>query len=298
MTRAAATVRDLLTAQIARVWGRGEIGLVDTLYAEDVVDRMPAPGQPGGRAALQDVVRAFRTALPDLRMELHAVLASGDRGADLWTLTGTHAAPLFGVPATGRRVSFSGIDMVRVADGRIGELWHVEEMLQFGEQLGVALPADTAPRGAVATDYWLPDPALLSPVERRNLALARRHMEGVWAQGNAALMDDLYAPDIVDANPGPGQPPGIPGIRAALHYLRDGAPDLALHLAAYVPCGNLVADRWTMTGTHTARPLFGIAATGKRFEIAGMDVARFRADGRIDRIAHVEEFARLRAQLA
>lgn len=292
------SVTALLTAQIERVWGRGETALVDTLYADTVVDRMPIPGQPGGRAAMKDVVGLFRTAMPDLRMKLHAVLATGDRGVDLWTLTGTHSAPLFGVAATGRQVRFSGIDMVRVADGRIAEIWHVEEMVQFADQLGVALPADAAPRGVDATGYWLPDPGLLNPTEARNLALARRHMEAVWGQGNAALMDELYAPDIVDMNPGPGQRPGIPGIADALHYIRDAAPDVKLHLAAYVPSGAHVADRWTMTGTHTGTPLFGIPAAGRRFEIAGMDIAHFRADGRIDRIWHVEEFARLKAQLA
>ena len=291
------TVAALLRAQIDDVWGRGAVGLIDMLYAPAVVDHMPVAGQPAGRAAMADVIRAFRAAIPDLRMALHTVLVAGDLGVDWWTLTGTHTGSLFGVPATGRRVRFSGIDMVRVAADRIVELWHVEEMLQFAAQLGVDLPADTSPRSA-ASDYRLPDPAVLSPLERRNLALARRHMEGVWVAGNAALMTELYAPDVVDLNPGPGQPPGIAGIAAALAYLRAGAPDVALRMAAYVPSGPYVADRWTMTGTHTHAPLFGVAAAGKRFAIAGMDIARFRPDGRIDAVAHVEELARLRAQIA
>ena len=288
----------MLRAQIERVWGRGEVALVDANYAETVIDHMPVAGQPAGRAAMKDVVRAFRTAIPDLAMTLDDVLTCGDHGIDHWTLTGTNTAPLFGVAPTGKRVTISGIDMVRVADGRIAEIWHVEEMLQFAAQLGVDLPVDIAPRRLAPSDYWLPDPAALSPIERRNLALARRHMEGVWVAGNAAPMAELYAPDIVDLSPGPGQPPGIAGIAAALGYLRAGAPDLRLHMAAYLPSGDHVADRWTMTGTHTREPLFGVAATGKRFEIAGMDIAHYRADGRIDRIAHVEEFARLRAQIA
>lgn len=291
------SIAALLQAQIERVWGRGEVDLVDAMYAPGVVDHMPVPGQPGGREAMKDVVRAFRAALPDLRMDLRQVLVCGDRGVDHWTLTGTHTAALFGVAPTGRRVTISGIDMVRVADGRIAELWHVEEMMQFAAQLGVALPADPSPRG-IDPGYWLPDPARLSPVERRNLALARRHMEGVWVAGNAAAMSELYAPDIVDLNPGPGQPPGVAGIAAALYYLRAGAPDLRLDMAAYLPCGNHVADRWTMSGTHSGAPLFGLPARGRRFAVAGMDIARFRPDGRIDAIAHVEEFARLRAQIA
>lgn len=287
----------LLTAQIERVWGRGEVDLVDLNYADDVVDHMPVAGQPSGRAAMKDVVRAFRSALPDLRMTLHAALACGDMGVDLWTLTGTHVGPLFGVPPTGRRVRIGGIDMVRIADGRIAELWHVEEMAQFADQLGIALPVDTALRDSAVT-CWLPDPALLSATEARNLALARRHLEGVWGEGRVALMDEIYAPGVVDMNPAPGQRPGIAGIADALHLLRDSAPDLRLDVAAYVPCGAFVADRWTMTGTHTGAPLFGLPAQGRRFEIAGMDIVRCRRDGRIDHIWHVEEFARLRAQLA
>lgn len=294
------TAEPLLRAQIEAVWGRGEVALVDRLYADTVIDHMPVPGQPAGREALKDVVRAFRTALPDLRMDLHGVLACGDRGVDFWTLTGTQSGPLFGLPPTGRRVRFSGIDMVRVADGRIAELWHVEEMLQFHDQLGQ--PPAAAPAAPVAalgeTATWLPNAALLSRTEARNLALARVHLEEVWAQGRVELMPLVYAADVIDMNPAPGQRPAIAGIADALAALRDAAPDLAMRIDAYVPAGVLVADCWTMTGTHSGAPLLGLAASGRRFRIHGMDVARFRADGRIDRIWHVEEFAQLRAQIS
>lgn len=142
-----ADIRALLRSLITDLWSAGRVELVDANYAEGVIDHDPVPGQPAGRAAMKEVVRAFRSAMPDLAMTLHGALACGDMGVDFWTLSGTHTGPLFGIAPTGRRVRFSGVDMVRVGeDGRIAELWHVEEMLQFWQQLGWARRRSGNPR--------------------------------------------------------------------------------------------------------------------------------------------------------
>lgn len=298
----------MLKTQIERVWGEGEVERVDDLYAEDVIDRMPVPGQAGGRAGLKQVVRDFRAAIPDLAMHLHGTLVAGDIGVDWWTLTGTHDGELFGVAPTGATVRFGGIDMVRVAGGRIAELWHVEEMLQFGMQLGLPALAFGAPAEAAAVpgpthDYdpgagaIVPGAAALTDIERRNLALGRRHIEEMWARGRVELADEIYAPDVVDLNPAPGQRPGIPGLVDVVGWLREAVPDLRMRIECYVASGDHVADRWTMRGTHTGADLLGVPAAGRAFEIAGMDVSRFRADGRIDKVFHVEDMAGLRRQV-
>jgi len=142
----AARLHQLVAAQITQVWGQGRLDLLPELYADDVVDHSPLSGQAGGREGLRVGVEAFRAAFPDLAMELHGTLADGDTGVDWWTLTGTHRGPLGALAATGRSVRFSGSDVVRVRDGRIAELWHVEDMLALALQL--AAPG-TAPADAV-----------------------------------------------------------------------------------------------------------------------------------------------------
>ena len=127
--------RELLRLQIEELWGRGRTELVDHLYTDDVVDHMPLPGQARGLAGLRDTVAAFHAGLPDLKITVHAILAEADRAVDVWTLEATHSGPLMGIAPTGRTVRFSGIDMVRIRDGRISDIWHVEELLQFVEQL-------------------------------------------------------------------------------------------------------------------------------------------------------------------
>ena len=86
---------------------------------------------------------------PDLTTTLHRTAADVETqtATDVWTFRGTHLGELPGLPPPGgRRVELSGIDVVRVVDGRVAETWHVEEMARLRDQLapvGVPVPAAT-----------------------------------------------------------------------------------------------------------------------------------------------------------
>jgi len=122
--------------QIEDVFARNGQSLIADTYWEDIVDHNPIPGQRPGHDGLRDVLDVFHHAFPDQQMTLHGVLADGDMGVDFWTFRGTHTGDLDGWPATGKTVEFSGIDVARVVDGRIKEIWHVEDMATMWRQLG------------------------------------------------------------------------------------------------------------------------------------------------------------------
>lgn len=128
-------VHELLRRNICQLWGEGRGELLPELYAEDVVDHDPVGGQEPGLPGMLRVLEQFHTAFPDLTMELHGTLADGDRGVDWWTFRGTHLGLLGTLAPTGRRVVFGGSDLVRVRDGRIAEIWHVEDVLALATQL-------------------------------------------------------------------------------------------------------------------------------------------------------------------
>ncbi|MEQ8433752.1 MAG: ester cyclase [Oceanicaulis sp.] len=128
--------REILRLQIEDLWGKGRVELIDQLYTDDVTDHMPLPGQPPGVSGLRQVVEQFHAALPDLQITVHGVLAEEDRALDFWTLEATHTGEVMGLAPTGNRIRFSGIDMVRIRDGRISDIWHVEELLQMIVQMG------------------------------------------------------------------------------------------------------------------------------------------------------------------
>jgi predicted ester cyclase len=68
------------------------------------------------------------------------VISVGDKVAHRWTFTGTHRGELMGLEPTGRSVTVEGIEMNRIADGKIAESWAISDALGLREQLGAEQP--------------------------------------------------------------------------------------------------------------------------------------------------------------
>jgi predicted ester cyclase len=136
-----AVVRRLIEA----VWNDGELDLLDDLVADGAT--MTFRGRtspPGGPAQVKTVVAHWRSAFPDFRFEIVALIAEGDKVVAQVPFTGTHTGPLpNGHPPTGRSVRVGEILILRLVDGRIAEAWEEYDELGMRQQLGV-LPAPVA----------------------------------------------------------------------------------------------------------------------------------------------------------
>ena len=138
----------LLRRFYEELWSQGDLGAIPELVAENFVDHHPLPGSPPGREGLVALITTWRTAFPDMREACEDLIAEGDKVVGRFIMRGTHSGEFMGVPPTGRSVTMSGIDIVRVAGGRIAEFWYGEHLLELMQQLG-AVPdfaADYAAR--------------------------------------------------------------------------------------------------------------------------------------------------------
>jgi steroid delta-isomerase-like uncharacterized protein len=129
----------LLKRYYEEVWGKGDHGVEAALVAPDLVDHMPMPGQPQGieghRQTLDMIVGAF----PDRKFSYHDFIAEGDKVVGHWTMAATHAGALMGLPASGKPVKMSGIDITRWRNGKLVEMWHIEDIMTMMQQIG-AIP--------------------------------------------------------------------------------------------------------------------------------------------------------------
>ena len=62
-------------------------------------------------------------------------LAEKDRVSTRWSATGMHTGEFAGIPATGREVTLSGIDIHRVSGDRLVELWEQLDLASLVAQL-------------------------------------------------------------------------------------------------------------------------------------------------------------------
>jgi steroid delta-isomerase-like uncharacterized protein len=128
-------------------------------------------------------------------------------------------------------------------------------------------------------------------------AMYRRWLEEVWGRGNYAVAEELIAEDLLDHNRMEGQPAGRAGDLWVAQMVRTAFPDLRFTVDVVVPAGDLVAGRWTMTGTNTGPfTLFGLPPTGRRVTMTGQEIWRVR-DGRFVEVWHQEDVPGMLAQL-
>ncbi len=122
-------------------WVGGDPTAFDEVLAPDYVFHDPAdPETPPGPTGAAAMAAGFRAAFGDLRLVEEDYVAGGDKVVYRWRVRATHRGAFAGVPPTGRAVELSGIEIVRLAGGRIVEHWDEIDALGLLRQLG-ALPA-------------------------------------------------------------------------------------------------------------------------------------------------------------
>ena len=97
----------------------------------------------GRLASLEEdmtAAREQRKALPDMRVKVNQIVAEGDLVSVYWTASGTNTAAGWGIPATGKSVSASGMTLFRFERGLIQEEWSVFNMYSILKQLGLLPP--------------------------------------------------------------------------------------------------------------------------------------------------------------
>ncbi len=105
-------------------------------------------GCPPTSAGRKKFMMMFLDAFPDIHQAIDDIIDDGDKSIVRWTITGTHTetfrSPLFTVPATNRRVTFTGINFSRYEKGKSGgeadspvERWEQWDVFGLMTQLGI-----------------------------------------------------------------------------------------------------------------------------------------------------------------
>jgi predicted ester cyclase len=128
---------------LLELWGQGKLEVADELYAPNYVDHVakgPEPGQVRGAQGIKQAVTLFRTAFPDLTYTVHEEMAQRDLVWTRFSARGTQMGLFLGVAPTGRVVTYTGMDLNRIAKGKIVESWVNYDALALLQQIGLVPP--------------------------------------------------------------------------------------------------------------------------------------------------------------
>ena len=115
----------------------------DALFTTTCVFHEPRPGAPprlaAGPQGARDYAAAGFAAFPDLQWTVEDQLAEGDKVMTRLTQRGTHRGAFMGIAPTGKHVTMTGINICRIEEGKIAEMWQNLDTLGLMQQLG-AIP--------------------------------------------------------------------------------------------------------------------------------------------------------------
>lgn len=121
---------------------------------EQVIAKSHALGDPTlsgsavGPEAYRRQAERFVVGFPDLRFTVDDTVSEKDKMVVSWTITGTHKGEFLGVAPTNKKVSFSGITIHEIFNGKILESVAIWDALGLFQQLGLSLTAKSEKRTA------------------------------------------------------------------------------------------------------------------------------------------------------
>jgi steroid delta-isomerase-like uncharacterized protein len=107
------------------------------LFADDFMDRSAPPGMPNGKEGLLMAHQILEAGFPDVRFTIDKVVVDGDKIGVVATGSGTNTGAFFGIPATGKKVSWWGVRILRIQNGKIVESWALFDQFGILQQMGI-----------------------------------------------------------------------------------------------------------------------------------------------------------------
>jgi len=131
--RAEKDIRAKTIRVVEELWNKGNLDLVDEIYAPEFVRHMPLPvGDAEGREAFRQYLAQTYGDYPErLQVTIEDIIVEGDRRAIAYTFEGTHKS--------GVQLTFKGCSVARYVDGKMVEEWEYWDMLEVLQQFGFKL---------------------------------------------------------------------------------------------------------------------------------------------------------------
>ena len=116
---------------------KGDIAAADALLVPDFSLHVPLPTPGPGIEAMNNVITTCRAAFHGLNVTVDDMIADGDKVTCRFTARGVHKGEFMGLPPTGKPIVMTGIEIFRLQNGKIVELWGEANLMGLMQQLGI-----------------------------------------------------------------------------------------------------------------------------------------------------------------
>ena len=119
------------------IFNQGRVAIAEEIYASHLVNHDPHHPDIHTLADVKRFVQTYRTAFPDLHITIQDMITQDDKVVIRWSAHGTHAGTLINLPPTGRQITITGMNILRITNGKIQEEWANWDIFSLMQQLGI-----------------------------------------------------------------------------------------------------------------------------------------------------------------
>ena len=122
------------------VWNKGRADAIDELFDENGIAHglSDDPSNPlKGPSNFRPFHAAFREAFPNMTIVVDDMIAEGDKVAARCSVRAKHEGDFMGRAASQSPVAFTGVAIVRIANGKIVEAWNNFDFMTLHKQVGL-----------------------------------------------------------------------------------------------------------------------------------------------------------------
>ncbi|MFM9967468.1 MAG: ester cyclase [Burkholderiales bacterium] len=124
------TLAAKIEAANSKVIANGNLDALGEFFALDYVAHVTHQDLSLGHSGLRKVIATYRSAFPDLQVEVEILVKGKDRIAWQKTLRGTHQGSFKGFPPTGRPMVWREMVVSQFRDGLIAEEWFITDLAE------------------------------------------------------------------------------------------------------------------------------------------------------------------------
>ncbi|MBI4790833.1 MAG: ester cyclase [Chloroflexi bacterium] len=121
---------------IEELWNQNNLAVIDEIIAPDLVGHAGAQTFRGADT-LRQRAKNLRAIYSDVRFTLEDQIAEADKALLRWTFRARHTGEYMGAKPTGKEVVATGMNLFRLANGKIAEIWVESDDLGELQQLGI-----------------------------------------------------------------------------------------------------------------------------------------------------------------
>jgi steroid delta-isomerase-like uncharacterized protein len=130
------TLKALVRSYIAEVWTRGNLDAVDLFFSPDYRRYLSPTAEPLLLDGQKQRLAGFRSAFPDVNLAIEDIFSEDKYVIFRSTMSGTHQGVFQGIQPTGKTVTITLIDVIRVEHGKFIEHWGGPDLFDLLKQLG------------------------------------------------------------------------------------------------------------------------------------------------------------------